>query len=50
MLGLEPGHPAPAPAVQFLMVSVVTVLTAATLVLLGGIAGWGVRRTVDPAA
>jgi hypothetical protein len=30
--------------------TMVTVLTAATLGLLGGITGWGVRRAVEPAA
>jgi hypothetical protein len=37
-------------AVQLLVICAVTVLAAATLGGLGGIAGWGVRRAVDPAA
>jgi hypothetical protein len=37
-------------AVQLLVICAVTILTAATLGALGGIAGWGVRRAVDPAA
>jgi hypothetical protein len=38
------------PAVRLLVMTMVTVLTAATLGLLGAIAGWGVRRAVEPAA
>ena len=49
-LELEPvGTMIPA-AVALLVICAVTVLTAATLGALGGIAGWGVRRAVDPAA
>ena len=37
-------------AVHILVICGVTVATAATLGGLGGIAGWGVRRAVDPDA
>lgn len=45
ILGLWSTHP----VMEFLVLSGVTVLTAATLGFLGGIAGWGVRRAVEPA-
>jgi hypothetical protein len=49
-LGVEPSGPAPAPLFRFLVMAAIAVATAATLGLLGGIAGWGVRRSVEPAA
>jgi hypothetical protein len=35
---------------RFIFMTVLAALTAGTLGLLGGIVGWGVRRSVDPAA
>lgn len=49
-LRLEPRGTMVLAAAQLLVVCAVTVMTAATLGGLGGIAGWGVRRAVDPAA
>ena len=47
--GLVPGEMAGMAMAHLLVVCFVTVLTAATLAGLGGIAGWGVRRAVEPA-
>ena len=49
-LRLEPSGPMVPLAVHLLVLCGVTVATAATLGGLGGIAGWGVRRAVDPDA
>jgi hypothetical protein len=48
ILGTEPLGIAPAPWLGFLVLAAITVPTAATMGLLGGIAGWGVRRAVEP--
>jgi hypothetical protein len=49
-LEVKPTSPTPWPWVEFSIVAVITGLTAAWLGLLGGIAGWVVRRAVEPAA
>ena len=48
ILGTEPLGMVPAPWLGFLVLAAITVPTAATMGLLGGIAGWGVRRAVEP--
>ena len=48
LLGTEPMGRAPAPWLGFLVLAAITVPTGATMGLLGGIAGWGVRRAVEP--
>ncbi len=48
VLGTEPFATPPGPWAGFLVMAAITVATAATLGLLGGIAGWGVRRAVEP--
>jgi hypothetical protein len=48
VLGTEPFGTPPRPGLGFLVMAAITVATAATLGLLGGIAGWGVRRAVEP--
>jgi hypothetical protein len=48
ILGTEPFGMAPSRWLEFLVLAAITVPTAATMGLLGGVAGWGVRRAVEP--
>jgi hypothetical protein len=50
MLGVAPPGmaPGPWPGMGSLLMAVVTIATAAVMGVLGGIAGWGIRRAVEP--
>ena len=50
LLGIAAPAGATVLLLRFLFMAVIAALTAGTLGLLGGIAGWGVRRSVEPAA
>jgi hypothetical protein len=50
LLGVATRSGATVLLLRFLFMAVIAALTAGTLGLLGGIVGWGVRRSVEPAA
>lgn len=50
LLGMGTGAGAPGLVLRFTFMAVIAALTAGTLGLLGGAVGWGVRRSVEPAA
>ena len=50
LLGVATRSGATVVLLRFLFMAVLAALTAGTLGLLGGIVGWGVRRSVEPAA
>lgn len=50
ILSLSTGPWVTVPVRRFIFMAVIAALTAGTLGLLGGIVGWSVRRSVEPAA
>ena len=50
LLGIATPSGATVLLLRFIFMAVIAALTAGTLGLLGGIVGWGVRRSVEPAA